>query len=104
MAVEVLIRRRFVKEKAAEIASLMVQLRSLAQAQPGYMSSESLKCIDPECDDEYLVRSTWHCHEDWKRWLGSDQRSAIQAKIDAIAGVKTEYRVYEVLVGGIFPG
>jgi heme-degrading monooxygenase HmoA len=103
MAVQVLIRRKFVKEKAAEIAPLMVELRSLARAQPGYMSSESLRCIDPDCDDEYLIRSTWHCHEDWKRWLDSDERKAIQAKIDAIAGVKTEYRVYEILVGGIFP-
>jgi len=82
----------------------MVQLRSLARAQRGYMSSESLKCIAPDCDDEYLIRSTWHCHEDWKLWLHSDERVAIQNKIDAIAGVKTEYRVYEVLVGGIFPG
>ncbi|MFW9998473.1 MAG: antibiotic biosynthesis monooxygenase family protein [Candidatus Odinarchaeota archaeon] len=103
MAVQVLIRRKFIKEKAEEVAPLMVALRSLARAQPGYISSESLRCIDPECDDEYLIRSTWHCHEDWKRWLGSDKRKAIQARIDAIAGVKTEYRVYEVLVGGIFP-
>lgn len=102
MAVQVLIRRKFVKEKAAEIAPLMIKLRSMARSQPGYMSSESLKCIDPDCDDEYVIRSTWHCHEDWKRWLNSDERMAVQAKIDAISGVKTEYRVYEVLVGGIF--
>ena len=103
MAVEVLIRRKVVKGKADRIATLMVELRSLARAQPGYMSSESLKCLDPPCDDEYLVRSTWQSHADWKNWLNSDERMVIQKQIDEISGEKTEYRVYEPLVGGIIP-
>ena len=103
MAVQVLIRRKFVANKAQQVAPLMVKLRSLARAQPGYMSSESLKCIDPPSDDEYLVRSTWRSAEDWKRWLHSDERAAVQQQIDAITGEKTEYRIYESLVGGIFP-
>jgi heme-degrading monooxygenase HmoA len=103
MAVEVLIKRKFIKEKAALIAPLMVKLRSLARSQPGYISSESLKCLDPPCDDEYLVRSTWVSDDDWKKWLNSDERSVIQKKIDNISGEKTEYRVYEPLVGGIIP-
>lgn len=103
MAVEVLIKRKFVKEKAEQIAPLMVKLRSLARAQPGYLSSESLKCIDPTCDDEYLVRSTWQSDDDWKKWLNSDERGAIQKQIDDISGETTEYRVYEPLVGGIIP-
>jgi len=103
MAVQVLIRRKVVKEKAKEVASFMVELRSLARAQPGYMSSESLKCIDPPCEDEYLIRSTWQSHEDWKKWLHSEERGTIQQKIDVLTKEKTEYRVYEALVGGIFP-
>jgi len=103
MAVEVLIRRKVVKGKADRIATLMVELRSLARAQPGYMSSESLKCLDPPCDDEYLVRSTWQSDADWKNWLHSDERMVIQKQIDEISGEKTEYRVYEPLVGGIIP-
>jgi heme-degrading monooxygenase HmoA len=103
MAVQVLIRRKFVAEKAKEVAPLMVALRSLARAQTGYMSSETLKCVDPVGIDEYVVRATWRSADDWARWLNSGERSAIQKKIDAITGEKTEYRVYEVLVGGIFP-
>jgi len=103
MSVQVLIRRKFIKEKASEIAPLMVKLRSLAGAQPGYISSESLKCLDPPCDDEYLIRSSWRSEEDWKQWLHSAERVAIQQKIDALTKEKTEYRVYEPLVGGIFP-
>jgi len=103
MAVQVLIRRKIVKEKIKEVAMLMVELRSLARAQPGYMSSESLQCIDPPENEEYLIRSSWQSDEDWKRWLHSEKRVAIQQRIDAITQEKTEYKVYEALVGGIFP-
>jgi heme-degrading monooxygenase HmoA len=103
MAVQVLIRRKFVEEKAQAVASLMVELRSLAQAQQGYISSESLKCIDPPDEDEYLIRSTWSSKEEWERWLNSEERSAIQQKIDAITGEETRYRIYEPRVGGIHP-
>ena len=51
MAVQVLIKRKFIKEKAAEVAPLMVKLRSIARGKPGYISSESLKCIDPPRED-----------------------------------------------------
>lgn len=103
MAVQVLIRRKFVQEKAEEVAPLMVALRSMARGQTGYMSSESLKCVDPLCDDEYVIRSTWQSKADWNHWVNSEERNAIQAKIDAVTGETTEYRVYEVLVGGIIP-
>jgi heme-degrading monooxygenase HmoA len=102
MAVEVLIRRQFVEEKAKEVAPLIVKLRSLARSQPGYLSSESLQCIDPPGENDYLIRSTWNSVEDWKRWLHSKERTAIQEKIDAISGVATEYRIYMPLVGGFF--
>ena len=103
MAVQVLITRKYVKEKAAELAPLLVKLRSLASTQPGYVSSESLRCLDPPGDTEYLIRSTWNTVDDWKKWLHSEERIAIQSQIDAISGEKTEYRVYEALVGGIIP-
>ena len=103
MAVQILIRRRFVKEKADEIGPLMVKLRSLAVAQPGYISSESLRCIDPSDENEYLIRSTWQSVEDWNNWSNSEERMAIQKKIDVITGEETEYRIYEPLVGGISP-
>ena len=103
MAVQVLIKRKIVKEKIKEVAKLMVELRSLARAQPGYISSESLQCIDPPGDEEYLIRSSWRSDEDWKRWLHSEERVAIQERIDAITQEKTAYKVYESLVGGIFP-
>ena len=69
--------------------------------QPGYISGETLKCIDPPDESEYLVRSTWRSIEDWRRWLHSPERNAIQDEIDAVLLEKTTYRIYEPLVGGI---
>ena len=103
MAVEVLIRRKFVAEKAEKVSPLMVKLRSLATARPGYISSESLRCIDPPDENEYLIISTWQSDKDWNQWLNSKERMAIQKEIDHLCKEKTEYRVYEVLVGGIIP-
>ena len=103
MNVEILIRRKFVADKADEVASLMVRLRSLARVHAGYISSESLRCVDPPEENEYLVRSTWASVEDWENWLHSKERVAIQNKIDEITRERTEYRIYEPLVGGIIP-
>ena len=101
MAVEVLIRRKFYKEKASILAPLIVKLRSLATLQPGYISGETLHCIDPPEESEYLVRSTWGSIEDWRTWLHSEERTAIQKEIDRVLEEETEYRVYEPLMGGI---
>jgi len=101
MAVEVVIKRKFVEEKARELTPLIVKLRSLARSQPGYISSESLKCVYPLDDYDYFIRSKWDSLEACYGWLQSPERSKIQQSIDTISGGKTEYRIYEPLVGDI---
>ena len=102
MAVSVLIRRTFSeKEKAARLAPLIVKLRSLAAIQPGYITGRTFRCLD--CSGEYLVISTWNTLEDWNRWLNSQERQGLQNQVDELLGAKTEYRLYEPLVGGIIP-
>ena len=102
MAVSVFIRRSFSEtEKAAELAPLIVKLRSLATIQPGYLTGRTFRCLD--CAGEYLVISTWNTLEDWNRWLNSQERKELQNKVDELLGEKTEYRIYEPLVGGIIP-
>jgi len=103
MAIEVLIRRKVMESKAKELSPLIVKLRSLATIQPGYISGETLNCIDPPGRKEYLVRSTWHSVEDWNNWLHSKERSAINDQIDQLSQEKAEYAIYEPLVGGIIP-
>jgi len=103
MAVQVLIRRKIMETKAREVAPLIVKLRSLAMIQPGYICGETLNCIDPPGRNEYLVRSTWHSVEDWKRWLLSKKRAVVNDQIDLLSREKAEYAIYEPLVGGIIP-
>ncbi|MCP4119272.1 MAG: antibiotic biosynthesis monooxygenase [Desulfobacteraceae bacterium] len=102
MAISVIIRRTVTnKEKAAQLAPLIVRLRSRATAQPGYITGQTYGCID--CEGEYLVISTWHTLADWNNWLNSDERREIQDRIDLLLDTETEYRLYEPLVGGIIP-
>ncbi|RLB43839.1 MAG: antibiotic biosynthesis monooxygenase [Deltaproteobacteria bacterium] len=92
MAVKIIIRRKVSKEKEAELLPLLIQLRALATAQPGYISGETLRNIDDP--EEYLVISTWQSLEDWQRWAKSEQRAEVQNKIDNLLGQKTEYSSY----------
>ncbi|MBW2367870.1 MAG: antibiotic biosynthesis monooxygenase [Deltaproteobacteria bacterium] len=102
MAVTVIIKRTFDDDaKAKALAPLIVKLRSLATIQPGYISGKTLHCLD--CQGEYLVVSSWNTLEAWQQWFNSEQRKSFQEKIDTLLGEKTQYRVYEPLVGGIIP-
>ncbi len=92
MAVKIIINRKVSKEKEKNLQPLLIQLRALATAQPGYISGETLRNVDrPE---EYLVISTWQSLDNWKTWASSKERSEIQEKIDALLGTKTEYNLY----------
>ncbi len=100
MAISVMIQRTFGdKEKAVKLAPLIVKLRSLATIQPGYITGRTFRCLD--FPGEYLVISTWSSLDDWNRWLQSEQRTALQKQVDDLLGEKTQYRVYESMVGGI---
>ncbi len=102
MAVSIII-KRIVKdsETAAKLAPFIVQLRSRASAQPGFLTGQTFSCLD--CEGEYLVISTWNTLEDWNKWMHNEERQSIQRKVDELLGAKTVYRYYEPVVGGIPP-
>ena len=92
MAVKIIIRRKVAKDKEGDLMPLLIQLRALATAQPGYVSGETLRNVsNPE---DFLVISTWQSVDNWNGWMSSKQRAEIQQKIDAMLGEKTEYNVY----------
>lgn len=92
MAVKIIIKRNVPKDKEANLLPLLIQLRALATAQPGYISGETLRNMNSP--EEYLVISTWQSAEDWEKWIGSPQRAEIQDKIDSLLGKKTTYETY----------
>jgi heme-degrading monooxygenase HmoA len=93
MTVKILIKRKVTDPQAVELNLLLNQLRTLTMNQDGYVSGETLKRVD--LPEECLVISTWRSADDWRRWVMSSQRKAIQDQIDALLGHPTLYEVYE---------
>ena len=92
MAVKILITRSIGQDVAPVVRPLIVELRAHAMKQTGYISGETLKCIDRP--GEYLVISTWQSVADWNKWLASQERKILEDKIDSITGKTTEYATY----------
>ena len=92
MAVKILIRRKVPKGKEGQLLPLLLDLRSKATTQPGYISGETLRNVDDP--QETIVISTWQSVENWKAWEGSKGRGEILNKIDALVGEAATYGVY----------
>ena len=92
MAVKIIIVRHVAKEKSTVLRPLLLEMRSLANAQSGYVSGETLVNFDDP--SEYLVISTWKTLKDWNVWLEDTSRRKLQAKVDEITGEETRYSVY----------
>lgn len=95
MAIKVFIKRRFPKDKQKELLHWIRKIRTQVQLQPGYISGEYLKSIDPA--DEVVTISSWFSIEDWQNWFETKERKEIQSNIDAIAGITTEYAIYRYI-------
>jgi heme oxygenase (mycobilin-producing) len=92
MVVKVILLRRVPAEAADELKPMLMELRALALAQPGYISGETLMNADDPM--EYLVISTWSNMESWKKWLANPERMMVQRAIDTLLGRETLYQVY----------
>ena len=102
MSVEVIIQRTFKdKAQAEKLVPLILKLRSLATVQPGYITGQTLRCLD--CKGEYMVISTWNSRKDWDAWFDTAARRELQDRIDELLGEETQYRFFEPLVGEIVP-
>ncbi|MHB8773058.1 MAG: antibiotic biosynthesis monooxygenase family protein [Syntrophales bacterium] len=96
MAIKILIKRKIPKGfEDPKFNKFLRQLRTLAVAQQGYISGETLRRTD--APEEYLVISTWQNGTAWDAWRTSRERMEIQAQIDALLGTPTEYGMYEYL-------
>jgi heme-degrading monooxygenase HmoA len=102
MAVSIIIKRSLKDRKMAEqLSPFIIQLRSRASIQPGFLTDQTFSCLD--CEGEFLVITSWNTLEDWNSWMHSDERMSIQRNVDELLGEKTVYRYYEPIVGGITP-
>ena len=92
MAIKVIITRKLAQGKEKDLLPLLMELRTRAMGQGGYISGETLKGVsDP---DEFLVISTWNSLEDWRAWEANPERQKIQDKIDGVLDEKTTAKAY----------
>lgn len=99
MAVDVFIKRKIQQgSQARKVVPLILQLRSLATFQPGYISGETL--CNADNPEDCLVVSRWESREYWETWQSSSKRTEIQNKIEQLTGEKTEYTIYVPMVPG----
>jgi heme-degrading monooxygenase HmoA len=92
MAIRVIIERQVVQGNELKLNSLLMELRSKAMLAKGYISGETLRSLmDP---NTFIVISTWNSLEDWKAWEQSNERKAIQAKIDELLRSPSKHQVY----------
>ena len=92
MTVKIVIKRKVSKDREKELLPLIKELRILTTSQNGYISGETLQRIDKP--GETVVVSTWETVEDWNRWENSQERAALQNKIDILLGQETKYEIY----------
>lgn len=74
------------------LSEMLIQLRAMADRQPGYISGETLRNVTDR--NEYLVISTWKTLEAWNWWLRNDERAELEGRVDALLGTSTVYKVY----------
>ena len=92
MAIRIIIKRKVPRDKQSELLPLLMQLRTMATAQKGYISGETMRNVDDH--EDFLVISTWNSVDDWKAWMSKREREGIQEKIDGLLKEKTQYGVY----------
>jgi heme-degrading monooxygenase HmoA len=90
--VKVIIERHCQTGKEAELENLLVELRSKAMAQPGYVSGETLRSIDDP--SLWIVLSTWLDASLWKAWEVNPERKEIEDRMARVASGPAKVSAY----------
>ena len=93
--IRVLIDRVFAQGMEEELRSIELEARQQAVQIPGYISGESLR--DTSNPQHNLVISTWRSREDWERWMASDRRNTVTARITPLLEQPETITVFEPL-------
>ena len=94
VAIKIVIKRQFKAGTTKKAFAMLNDLRHDAMNLPGYISGETwVNHYDP-CS--ITVVSTWQTVEDWIRWEESDERAAIEAKLESLLKKRTQFEVYDL--------
>lgn len=92
MAVKILIKRKFKQGHMQAASRFVINNRSGAMQQPGYISSETLRSIDDK--DTVLVISMWEDMKAWEAWKNSEIRKSNVAELKDYLIGEAEYEHY----------
>ena len=90
--IRVMIERHCQHGKEKQLRDLMLELRSTAMRQPGYMTGETLREADNP--SVFMVISTWITLEAWKAWQTSRQRLLIEEMMEPLIKESRKVRVF----------
>lgn len=96
--IRVIIERRCRTNKEAELERLLVELRTKAMRQPGYVSGETLRSGDDP--SLWLVISTWLNADLWKAWETSPERRQIGSKMEPLLIAPEKISVFSFMRRG----
>lgn len=94
MAVKILIKRKFKDGNMQAASRFLINTRTGAMKQPGYISSENLRNIQDS--DQVVVVSMWETIEAWEAWKNSDERKAYVDEFKDYYDGEAEYEYYSL--------
>ena len=92
MAVRVFIEREIQSGNDLKLHNLLMQLRTKAMLQKGYITGETLR--DVSNASKFLVIGTWNSVEDWNAWQANAERQKIQAELEKLLKIPEKITVY----------
>ena len=92
MAVKILIKRKFREGNMKAASRFLINTRTGAMKQPGYIASENLRNLNDK--DQIVVVSMWEDIESWEAWKNSDERKAYVDEFRDYYVGEAEYEYY----------
>lgn len=96
MAVTVLIDRTFKPEGIEKAYEVLVQLRSLATLEPGYISGQTL--VASNNPNRLVVMATWASVQQWENWRDSEPRAKQNAELKPLLASPEKVDILRVSV------
>lgn len=90
--IRVIIERHCRPDKVAEMESQLIDLRTTAMRQSGYISGETLHSVDDPT--LWLVISTWVDINAWKLWGTSSERRQNMQSLEPLLAVPEKVSVF----------
>lgn len=95
--IKVLLERKVTKKNFGKLIGYLIDLRTAALHQPGYVGGETLvKGNDPI---DVMVISTWISEDHWKAWMTNAQRIELYDMIEGLIEDEVKVNIYKVPLG-----